>query len=143
MKRKEEFSDKECARAFEGVFYFVEATNCEVQHFWSEHAKQSRRHLHNCPSSPVDWQLRNPGYQFEIGRVGSRPICVAIRYVTIADRLVMFYEVVSQLADHAMTERWLMHFTGGKLHDKHCNADNFHNCLHAIERANEEAKSAH
>lgn len=116
------------------TFFIVEATSFEGHCLWEAHSSQSTRTLPN--GSHVDWVQLNPGYVVQIGTLDGRPVVLSMQWATLDDKLVMFWDMCSQVCDYKMAEKWLdEHFFG--MYDSgtrraSCDAKNFHMCIHAI-----------
>ncbi len=126
----------ECdAELFKEVAFIVEATHEEYMSFWREFSSESDYPRMN--DKTITWKQESVGASRQIGEINGRPIVVELRYARINGRRVCFYNGCSQLVDHIMIREWLEHFTEKTIRHEgrfaHCNASNFHHCLHAIE----------
>lgn len=103
--------------------FVIEATDFEERCLWNEYGER------------IQWEQLNPGWWEEIGKVAHRPIAVTVSFARLDGRLVMFYEGCSELVDYKMVRRWVMKMAKPPQRDgreSHCNAPNFHLCLHAL-----------
>ncbi len=126
----------ECdAELFKEVAFLVEATHQEYMSFWCDFSNESPNPRFN--GKTVAWNRESLGKAITIGEINGRQIVVELCYVRINGRRVCFYNGCSQLVDHIMIREWLEHFTEKTIRHEgrfaHCNASNFHHCLHAIE----------
>lgn len=117
--------------------FAVEATSTEQFFLWRENAHESP----DRPKGyvPVFWQQVNPGYMETIGHIGKRPVCVCCQWVILDGQWVMFYDCTSQVADHAMVDKWLNKVFKRKWDNgtryAQCDAMNFGHCLAAVREA--------
>lgn len=80
----------------------VEATSFEQCCLWAENAADP---------SPMQWKEINSGWIETIGTIDSRPISLALFWSVIDGKLVMFWDVVSQVSDKEQIDLWLQrHF---------------------------------
>ena len=114
------------------TFFVVEATSFEKHCLW-------RNFAHNSDSLFIKnysfkWEQMD-GWMIRLGTLDNRPVNLDVSWVKINDQLVMFWDQCSQVTDYVMTEKWIdKHFK--KNYDYKTDANNFHHCLHAIERLN-------
>lgn len=98
--------------------FVVEATDFEQLVLWDKwHDK-------------LDWQEISRGLLRTIGELDDRPICVSLLWSLLNGKPVCFYEATSQVVDYELVNEWrnkTFHAAG------HCNAMNFHLCLHVVE----------
>jgi hypothetical protein len=103
--------------------YLVEASSGETSWIWDVYVQQMK----------VPHEHISLGIGEEIGRVAGRPIRIHLGWSRFAGHLVCFWELTSMLADYGMAEKWL---DKKYPHVKQtANAENFHNIMDAIERA--------
>ena len=123
------------------TFFIVEATSFEMHCLWSDYSNesQSRNPLLNKNNVPtVNWVQINTGWVVELGELDNRPVNMSVTWSRIDGKLVMFWELCSQVADYVMAEKWIeKNFRGSAaaVRTSSCDANNFHLCLSAI-RAN-------
>ena len=136
MGKKTFVVDARDKELFERVVFLVEATSTEVFMLWKEwFHNPDPRHPH---MKVATWEQDNPGTMLQIGTCSRRPVCVSVEYNIIEGKRVLFYHGCSQVVDHLMIEEWLQYWTLKKIrHDgghrwSHCDAMNFHNCVHAL-----------
>lgn len=103
-------------RLLDSVAYVIEATPTERQYLWERY------------SGRVNWVADPIGWTHQLGVVDGRPVVVSINYATINGHRVAFYDGQSQLMDWAMAEAWWRPHHAGR----HCDAANFHTCLHYL-----------
>lgn len=139
--------DDEMVKTLNKVVYIVEATSAEQSFLWNQFAKEGEQFWTSKFSrSRVDWQQDNCGWLPTIGTFVRRPVTLQLTFATINGHNVLFYYSPSQMVDHVLINRWLRQqmpqiFTesdGGR--KRATDADNFHLCVHYIDRLNEAAK---
>lgn len=117
------------------TFFVVEATSFEVHCLWQHHAEKSDNRIFPA----VTWEQVNPGWVVTVGELDNRPVVLSLSWVRINDKLVMFWDQCSQVADSVMAEAWIdRHFTtkwDRSSRDSKTDANNFHHCIHAIREA--------
>lgn len=92
----------------------------------------------------ADWKQINSGFSIVIGHVDDRPVNVSFMFAIVNGHKICFYDIISQVADHKMVEKWLKtHFQ--LTHDGYCrwnhtNATNFHNCIQGLEKMDKEPR---
>jgi len=124
---------------FKDVVFLVEATHHEQFCFWQDYHHKPK--YDNC--SIQNWEQISMGRMITIGELDNRPICICIYWAKLEGYKVMFYEAVSQVVDHAMVEKWIKHFSLDKItwdnghRWAHCDSNNFHHCIHAIQQLQE------
>jgi hypothetical protein len=105
--------------------FTVEANGFEQHMLWVLHAYR------------VNWLQRGEGTMVTLGTLDGRPVVLSLRWAVIDNCSVLFYHPQSEVADYAMVERWLAEnctpptWGGGRA--ARCDAQNFHQCLSAIE----------
>ena len=125
----------------EDTVFVVEADSFASHMLWSEHAKQGSVYSTLSPDAKrYQWEQDTMGLWYQIGELDNRPVAISFNWFKIDGHRVMFYECMSQVVDHKMVEEWLRRHCSprcisGRL--AHCDAMNFHHCLHEIDRLNE------
>lgn len=108
--------------------FLVEATDCERSFLRQKFSDNSSR------INLYSWEQITPGRTEVVGHLDNRPVCLCMIWSKINDVLVMFYDCVSQVADHQMIEEWFaMHCSpmhGNRM--ARTNADNFHQVLNYV-----------
>jgi hypothetical protein len=104
-------------KKFDEVVYFVKASFDESLFLWNE--------LH----TKLDWKEYNRGLVYTIGEINDRPINVEFNFCYINNKLICFYDCISQLCDYKMLEDWL-DTTFPNVPDT--NAMNFHHAVHSV-----------
>lgn len=126
--------NSELAAALANIAFVVEATAFETQCLWEQHHKQ------------LSWDSRECGFLSAIGRVDNRPVCLSLRFVKLDGHRVLFVHPTSQVVDYALMEAWLAVNCAPKMPGStrlaRADAQNFHQCLHAIRQLNE-LRTAH
>ncbi len=127
---------------FKGVFFIVEANSFELDYL---------RQQFNNNTFPLwkrkSWEDVNVGRSATIGSCAGKPVCISLRYITINNKLVCFYNATSVVVDYNMVEEWLRYYGKNVKVDgqwAHCDANNFHQCIGALfdaERAASKGKS--
>lgn len=145
--------DEIMARRFKETVAVVEATDTEVFYLWKEWSNESgyddldyvkRGRTHPKRS----WVQVNPGYGETIGHVGKMPVVISLTWVRIDGKLVLFYELSSQMQDHRMVEPWLEKQFGRQGWPKwdhgyrrmKTNAMNFGHAIEAVDESNEKKR---
>jgi hypothetical protein len=108
------------------VFYTVEANSFERLKLWEEDHEK------------LQWEDSCTGFVPCIKVVTidgtKRPIVVEIYFAKLLGKMVAFYNACSQVVDHDAVEQWLhQHISTYK--DNHCDAMNWHLCVHTLEDA--------
>jgi len=121
------------ADLFKDVRFMIEATDHEQQALWEKHHYKPSKHSSHIKT----WEEIAMGHGIQIGSVDHRPIAVSIRYAILNDKKVMFYHGMSQLVDYQMIEDWIQMYSLDTIKSNdgrwaHCDADNFHLCLHFV-----------
>ena len=112
------------------TFFVVQATNTEVFNIWKEW------------NEAIPMEQDGQGFGEQVGRLDGRPIMVSLFRYRIWNKWVVFYESTSQVVDYRLVEGWiqknvLIHtpdWDNGR-RQSHCNSDNFHLCVNALEEA--------
>lgn len=122
------FHSKSAVERFEDTFYIVEATSFEQHCLWE----------FNSIDSPIDSYRRTlkweqlDGYIVTIGYVNNFPVCLSLSWVLLNGKPVMFYDPTSLVVDYAMIESYFIkHFPD--YYKMRTDAQNFHQCVHAIQ----------
>jgi hypothetical protein len=109
----------------ENAEYLVAATSTETQLLWEKHHKR------------IKWEQISMGQHVCIGELEGFPVCVDFLGAILDGHLVVFYRAVSRMVDHTMVDNWvrdsfrtMTQYNGGR---PHCDAMNFHQCLHWLE----------
>lgn len=112
------------------TFFAVEATSFEKQLLWE------RWH------ESIPMEQDGSGFGRQVGEIGGMPTMVMLYRFNIWGKWVVFYEGTSQVVDHRLVEGWikknvLAHTPGwdGRARGCHCDAQNFHLCVEALEEA--------
>jgi hypothetical protein len=117
----------------EETFFAVAATSFEHQCLWSDHAQQSD--YAKVPTT-VHWKQLPYGYTVQVGTLDNRPVVMTLRWASLDGKLILFWDVCSQVTDSGMVEAWLsgnFHGTWDKgTRRARTDAMNFHHCIHAI-----------
>lgn len=118
------------------VDFVVEATSCETQLLWEKHHREH------------DWASSSSGgYGVTIGKLMDKPVVVTMTFYRIKGYLVGFYEATSVVVDHDMVKAWVercVKVVAQSQHsrDRHCDANNFHQCLHCLSGLDKKAEQA-
>lgn len=124
-----EYDIRKIPPEFRDMYNFVEKHN--------EKIRENRRHR-------VEWKEDSKGICIEIGSVDNRPVCVSFFTAKIDGKKVIFYEPVSQIVDYRMVREYLeKNFQ--MTHDNytswnHTDANNFHICVHALQKLDKEPR---
>ncbi len=127
------------AELFDNVVFLVQASDQEYMSFWCDFAHESTERMHKHVS--IHWKQESLGVSRVIGELDGRPITVGGRYARLDGQRVLFYDGISQLVDWKMIDAWIEYYaekcmdwkrTGATW--RHCNAENFHNCLNFIRK---------
>jgi hypothetical protein len=104
--------------------FIVEATSFEELCLWEKHHTE------------LDWVQLNPGWSQCVGYYNKQPIMVHVRFSSLCDRIVAFYEDTSRIVHRGMIRTWLeVNFTARWDNGErwaHTDAMNFHHCIHAL-----------
>lgn len=113
--------------------FLVEATDFERLILWER--------WHETHSWVQDYK----GYWIEVGQVLDMPVGINLTWVLINGHRVLFYQGVSRMLDYEMIQNWLRAhypiFWDQETRWAHCDAMNFHLCMHAIEELEREAQA--
>lgn len=104
------------------VDYVLEATSTEYQMLWNEYHNHKKFQ---------NWISMTVKHSRIIGYVNERPICITFGYSQINGKIILVWELSSQLADYAMSDDWLKENFEAYKNGKHCNAMNFCHILSA------------
>jgi hypothetical protein len=128
-------------RRIADTVFAVEATHFEQHMLWYTHC--GMREMEGTPTPgyrQVSWEQVNPGCTEVIGTLDGRPVNLCAFWNRIEGRLVMFYEVVSQVSDSVVLDAWIEKKFAGKTWDGgrpvRCDAQNFALCIHALDELN-------
>lgn len=119
---------------FKDVVFLVEANAYEKHSLWNDFFHTPRYINYKLDS----WGDIMEGAYVEIGQVDNRPVCVSITWGILNGYKVLFYNACSQVVDYKMVEKWTNHFPlqtlkyNPNLHSIRCDAENFYNCIRAI-----------
>lgn len=119
---------------FQDVVFLVEATHHEQFVFWQDYFHKPK--YDHCKINK--WEQVTVGRLVQIGELDNRPINISINWAVLEGYLVMFYEAVSQVVDHAMVDKWIEHWSKDIKYDNgyrwaHTDSNNFHHCIHAVQ----------
>lgn len=121
--------------------FVVDATHTEMQFVWERYSNQT---LHITPGvSKYNFENMSPGVAITIGHIGfnMRPVVLSLSWWKVDGVVIMSHTIVSEVADHAMKDKWLKERCkprwdhGTRL--AYTDAMNFHNVIHFI---NDETK---
>lgn len=124
------------------VVAIVEATHAEKFYLWKEFSDTSDWQDRRFPMSKVPWEQLNPGYGETIGHVAGRPVHIHVSFARILGRIVLFWELTSEVRDYKLVDPYLKKLLGAfpTYDDGHRRASgdamNFNNALQAIQQAN-------
>jgi len=115
---------------FKDTIFRVEANSYEHLCLWNEWKER------------IKWEDDNLGIWYQIGEINNLPICISMRWTKINNYLILFYHPTSRIVDHDQIEDWFKKHCYPKW-DKdtriaHCDAMNFHHCIHAIKAKEKE-----
>ncbi|MFA5071083.1 MAG: hypothetical protein WC511_01780 [Candidatus Pacearchaeota archaeon] len=100
--------------------FLVEADNFSQYSLWLQYKDKFKT-----------WEQLG-GVMIEVGRINDRPICVALDFNKINDKMVCFYYPASVLVDWGMIEEWIdsVCFPLWDDETRHAKTDanNFHHC---------------
>jgi hypothetical protein len=101
---------------FKDTVYFIEATSNEQFHLWERyHTKVS------------NYEQYETGKSYKIGSYYGNPINLCFSWVKISDKLICFYECISEVCHHGMIEQFIK---DTKIPS--CNSTNFHICINSV-----------
>lgn len=110
------------------TFYLVEATDYEALECWKQWHER------------IEWRQESHGWLAFCGDLaGFGPVTCTVSWNIIGGKRVLFYDAASRYVDHDMVRDYL---TARCPSAQHTNAMNFHNCVHAIERAPDRGRGA-
>lgn len=131
-------------KRFEDTIYLVEADSFALHTLWTHHSKEYddgfKDKMGSFKNQKQNWKQDCSGFTYEVGTFGKKPIMVTFFFYHIDDLRVGFYDCHSLVKHFGMVEDWIdknipTKENGGILLGK-CDAQNFHQCLHEIERRN-------
>lgn len=113
---------------FEEVVFTVSADSFACLELWSRNfqkvSSESKRIIYS-------WEEINHGFCPTIGICDHRPVNLMLMYAILNGHRVLFYDPVSQVVDHELIDKFLkLNFPGVS----NCDANNFHQCLHAVSK---------
>lgn len=95
----------------------------------------------------IEWKQVPAGFGITIGHIGkgtNRPVCVSFNFAFIKGKKVCFYFCMSNTADYAMIESWLIErfqlTHDGYTRWSHVDANNFHNCVNSLDDLDKEPR---
>lgn len=115
---------------FENVVYVVEATSDEYHFLWREYA-QNRLGF--------DWDDRlgpNSALMIQIGSLDNRPVNIMVRKARLLGRVVVFWEMTSQVQDYKMAREWLGEVSEAYREGHEYNVANFSHCVNHLCKLN-------
>lgn len=126
--------------------FMVNATSFEKHCLWTEFSTKGSQHLLNknvqdaLDKRPkLEWKQLS-GIVVQVSCLDGRPVNLSLFWDIIDGHYICFYDCCSQVVDWAMIDKWLDDNYHGKwakgTRKAHCDAQNFHLCLHAIEEFN-------
>lgn len=93
-------------KLFKDVVYIVESTYNERHLFWEK--------FHYKPFYDdfkiESWEVEMSGTGTTIGTVDGRPVTLDITWAKLEGYRVLFYDVMSEVADWKMVEKWFSHW---------------------------------
>jgi hypothetical protein len=120
---------------FADTFFVVEADTFAQHALWRQHAKDAPQNA-NDQSQKVAWRSDSLGVLLTLGELDGRPVCVSFTWATLNGKRVLFYNATSEVVDHKLVGEWLQAHCNPKWDNgqrrAHCDAQNFHHCLHAL-----------
>ena len=133
-------NDLEFRQRLKDTKFVVEANGFETLALWEKHSSQSdfKSPTYNIPKFHIE-QV-NPGWALTIGELAYKPVVMSVSWWKIDGVLIMFYDMVSRMVDYQMKDDWLSKNCDPKDLDgrpANCNAMNFHNVIHYIQRSKE------
>lgn len=134
-KERRDAHEQFVGASLQGTFFAVEASHHEKQQLWEEWSVEADDLVPRSKRPFIYWEQLTSGFTETLGRIGDRPIVLSGFFArlrakpTDPGKLVLFWELCSQLADYAMAERWLSE-TLPKVPTT--NAQNFCICAHAV-----------
>lgn len=131
---------------FGWTFFVVKADSFARHALWRDHAAEAVGcpGIHAGQGRRETWDEDSSGLAIQIGEFGGMPVVVDCLWATIGGRLVLFYHACSMVTHSRMVDDWLKGrcnptWDGGRRR-AHCDAMNFHHCLHAIRESKGEAE---
>jgi hypothetical protein len=124
---------------FEDTVFVVEANSYERLSLWSKHCHQGSTESTLAKYKRYEWEQDNFGLTVEVGKIDNKPISITFFWFIIEGHRVAFYERNSWYIDLYQVDEWLKKYcnpTWNYGRRAHCNAMNFHHCLHAIDDLN-------
>lgn len=113
--------------------FVVEASSFETQALWERFADDAKDLVPRMNEARIDWKDQSRGWLVTVGMLDQRPVCVSLSISTLNGHAVLFYEVTSEVVDHAQIEDWFRErcwpLWDHGTRRAHCNAMNFHHCL--------------
>lgn len=135
-------NEAEFKKRLQETQFVVEATSNEMQMLWEKFSDQAM--YKNPDFNKFRFDQLNPGVVETIGKLDKRPVCISLFWWRIDGVMVMCWECTSQVADHAMIEKWLEKHCAPRWDNgtrlAHTNATNFHHVLHHVQDVNKSNK---
>jgi hypothetical protein len=103
-----------------GVHALVEASSFERSSLWGAWGKDSPQKIRE----GFTWVQKNPGCFFTIGYLNGDPIVMCMMRAVVNGKLIVFWELTSQVRDYRMAETFLKQLVSPTVIQT--NADNFH-----------------
>lgn len=84
------------------------------------------------------------GWLLTLGMVAGSPVCISVFFHQLDGHTVLFFHDTSQVVDHKLISDWLKKHVAAMQKDphNHCDAQNFHHCVNALQRLNAPAMAA-
>lgn len=117
--------------------FVVEADSFAYSTLWERHAAQHK--AGPADRIKVDWKEFLDGSGQMVGCVAEHPVYASLRFVELDGVMVLMYHDTSMVVSHELIRSWLDEYVPAMKVSKqaghrqpHCDAGNFHLCLHAI-----------
>lgn len=127
---------------FNDLIYTVEADSFASHRLWTDYSNEykdsfgEKQGYHK--NTRYEWKQDSMGFTHEVGCIKKLPIMFTFFFYNIDGYRVGFYDAHSLLVHHGMVKDWInkniprIHEGGARWGD--CDAQNFHHCLHEIDR---------
>jgi len=127
---------------FADTVFVVEANGFESLTLWSMHSHQGSTESMLNPYKRYEWEQDSFGLTVKVGEIGGEDVRITFFWYIIDGHRVAFYERSSWYIDLYQVDAWLQAYcnpTWDGSRRAHCDAMNFHSCLHAIDDLNKDS----
>ncbi len=136
--------NNELDKRFQEVFYVVEANDSEYHTIWRD-IKYSVNEYVSDIMDKKPLQVREPRFEYiqdnsglgiQVGDFHGESVVVTFRFFKLNGLTIMIYTPSSMTVNYEIVKEWLKEHCNPSYDGRraHCDANNIHNCLNAVER---------